>query len=43
MAEAVKDTVINGLYTNAVFSQLMRRNLDKQSVWYDLVNHKYEE
>lgn len=42
MAEAVTETVIQGLYTNAVFSQLMRRNFDKQSVWYDLVNHKYE-
>lgn len=43
MAEAVTEAIISGLYTNPVFSQLMRRNLDKQSVWYDLVNHKYEE
>ena len=42
MAEAVTDTVINGLYTNPVFSQLMRRNFEPLSVWYDLVNHKYE-
>lgn len=37
-----ENTIIQGLYTNPVFSQLMRRNFDKQSVWYDLVNHKYE-
>ncbi|MCM1003569.1 MAG: hypothetical protein NC408_04435 [Candidatus Gastranaerophilales bacterium] len=43
MATEVTDTIIKGLYTNPVFSQLMRRNLDKQSVWYDLVNHKYED
>ena len=42
MAEAATDTIINGLYTNAVFSQLMRRNFDPMSVWYDCVNHKYE-
>lgn len=35
-------TIINGIFTEAVFSQLMRRNLDAQSVWYDLVNRKYE-
>lgn len=42
MVAATTDTIINGLYTNAVFSQLMRRNFDPLSVWYDLVNHKYE-
>ncbi len=39
---AEKETIINGLYTNPVFSQLMRRNLDPQSVWYGLVNFKWE-
>ena len=39
---AETDTIINGLYTNPVFSQLMRRNLDPQSVWYGLVNFKWE-
>lgn len=42
MPEAGTDTVIQGLYTNPVFSQLMRRNFEPLSVWYDLVNHKYE-
>lgn len=42
MVAATTDTIINGLYTNAVFSQLMRRNFEPLSVWYDLVNHKYE-
>ena len=42
MAEVVQDTIIQGLYTNPVFSQLMRRNLDPQSVFYGLVNFKWE-
>lgn len=42
MAEATTGTVIQGLYTNPVFSQLLRRNFDKNSVWYNLVNTKYE-
>lgn len=36
------DTIMNGVFTPTVFSKLMRRNLDPQSVFYDLVNRDYE-
>lgn len=42
MAEAVTGTIIGGLFTEAVYSQLMRRNLDPMSVWNGLVNRKWE-
>lgn len=35
-------TIKSGIFTPEVFSKLMRRNLDPQSVWYDLVNRDYE-
>jgi hypothetical protein len=36
------ELIINGALTPVVFSKLMRRNLDPQSVFYDLVNRDYE-
>lgn len=42
MTEATEGTIISGIFTPEVFSKLMRRNLDAQSVWYGLVNRKYE-
>ena len=36
------EKIMNGVFTPVVFSKLMRRNLDPQSVFYDLVNRDYE-
>ena len=42
MADAVTGAITNGIFTEAVYSQLMRRNLKPMSVWHDLVNTKWE-